>query len=602
MDSLHLDSPKLWDEFISRASTVDLTDLLDTLPATDTGNYRRVCIEIALGDYQSALDLLETEPPLFEQGYASGLYALVRQRLGLAIEYSFATHKQGTLEDGIYGHLAWGMHSASKNPDEATQFLNQAATLATEAGMQKTLETIQTVLDNLSDPHLDLPLVAPPYKVLASPQLFDKLREDKHEFERLAALGQMYLDSLQKCRYAQYLLYNQKYDEALVIIEQANSEEFLLAYAVKMAILAALERADELSQMVTEFRPGSSEPLEAEATALGYEMCASYFAMYPKEYPLAYAYWHRAEAIAIEHKLNYRFRVIRMNLEALTNMAGDNIILDPLYETDTGDFKLKNVRNRFDSLLRAGNLPEIESYVQQNHLSKEELFLSQATVEYGRFILGEENILLVAEQITNYKPEHPTSRLYWALLMLQVFSYIGSSGGRANPERIYKILDSALSEIEQVRSVIPVAANIYPLGLSIASKFHPHLSDSDKKVALLWSEHGRDGLRRNGKKLVTITRPVREALILDEVYGTQEHYAAAIHYQTGHAENKARLERSLNEVGLKRYEIATIGGMYRGLLRLGKELDDRSILKQSEAVFESSSFLQNHVVQHALHF
>ena len=291
-----------------------------------------------------------------------------------------------------------------------------------------------------------------------------------------------------------------------------------------------------------------------------------------------------------------------MHLEAIANMAGDNITLDPLYEANTGSFKIKSIYNRFDSFLRAGNLLEIESYVNQNHLSKEDLYLSQATSEYGRFILGEGNISLVAERINNYKPSYPTAKLYWALLMLQVFSYIGNSGGRANPERIYKILDEAIAEIDQLRSVIPVAANIYPLGLSIASKFHSKLNESDKKVALLWSEHTRDGLRRDGKKLVTITRPVREALILDEVYGTQEHYAAAINYQTGHAENKARLERSLNEVGLKRYEFSTVGGMYRGLLRLGKELDDQSILKQSEKVFESSNFLQNHVVQHALNF
>jgi hypothetical protein len=147
-----------------------------------------------------------------------------------------------------------------------------------------------------------------------------------------------------------------------------------------------------------------------------------------------------------------------------------------------------------------------------------------------------------------------------------------------------------------------VAANIYPLGLSIASKFHPDLSNADSKVALLWSEHHRDGLRRDGEKIITITKPVREALILDEVYGTREHYEAAIHYQTGHPENKARLERSLNQVGLKRNEIATIGGMYRGLFRLGKTLDDKSILKQSEIIFESSTFLQEHVVTAALNF
>jgi hypothetical protein len=247
-------------------------------------------------------------------------------------------------------------------------------------------------------------------------------------------------------------------------------------------------------------------------------------------------------------------------------------------------------------------LQEIEILLNNDSLSKEELLLAQATIEYEHFILGNGNISSVAERISNYEPVHPTSKLYWALLMLQVFSQIGNGNGRTSPDRIYKTLEKALSAISQVKSVIPVAANIYPLGLSIASKFHPHLRNADSKVALLRSEHHRDGLWRNGKKIVTITKPVREALILDEVYGTREHYEAAIHYQTGHPENKARLERSLSEVGLKRNEIATIGGMYRGLLRLGKTLNDKSVLKESEKVFESSTFLQEHVVTTALNF
>ena len=40
----------------------------------------------------------------------------------------------------------------------------------------------------------------------------------------------------------------------------------------------------------------------------------------------------------------------------------------------------------------------------KTYWSKEELFLSEATAEYGRFIFGEGNISLVAERITNYKP------------------------------------------------------------------------------------------------------------------------------------------------------------------------------------------------------
>jgi exonuclease VII small subunit len=398
------------------------------------------------------------------------------------------------------------------------------------------------------------------------------------------------------------LLYNQKYDEALQVIEKASPEKFLLAYSIKMAILAASENLTELEQMVISFKPGSSEPLEAEATLLAYEMCAYYFAVFNKNYSLAYAYLYRAEALAIEHKLSYRLGVIRMHLEATANMVGDNLTLDPLYEAETGDFKLKSIRNRFDSFLRAGNIQAIEAYVEKDSLSQEELLLAQATLEYSRFILGEGSISFASKLITNHEPSHPTSKLYWALLMLQVFSHMGEAAGRANPERICKTLDSALAEMPQVDSVIPVSANIYPLGLALASKLHKRLARADLKVALLWSEHNRDGLRRDGKKLITITKPVREALLLDEVYGTSEHYTSAIHYQTGHAENKARLERSLEHVGLKRWEIATIGGVYRGLVRLGQALNDQAILETSEQILQSSSFLRENLVPNALNF
>jgi exonuclease VII small subunit len=438
--------------------------------------------------------------------------------------------------------------------------------------------------------------------ILASPQAFDKLREDKQAFEKLSALGQMQLDPIQKCRYAQYLLYTNRFDEALALIEQVNPDEFLLAYSIKMKILEVIENYNLLTEMVEYFRPGSSEPLEAEATILGYESCAFYFSVVKKDFQKSYAYLYRAEALAIEHKLTYRFNVIRMHLEAVANMTGDNLTLDLLYEADTGAFKLKSIRNRFDSLLRAGNLQGIENLVEQAAISQEDFFLAQATLEYNQFILGEGNLSLVAEHITNHEPDYPESKFYWSLLMLQIFGYIGNGNGRANPERIYKTLESAINNIEQFKGFLPVAARMYPLGLSIASKLHSRLYNADKKVALLWSEHSRDGIRRNNKKLVTITKPIREALVLDEVYGTHEHYEAATHYQTGHAENKARLERSLKEVDLKRYEIATIGGVYRGLLRLGKTLDDKSILKQSQEVLESSVFLQNHVVLNALNF
>ena len=274
--SLCLEDSKAWDEFITRASTTDLTDLQDTLPYTDIGNYRRVCIEIALGDYQSALDLLETEPSLFQDYQHIGIHTFVRKRLGLEIQTD--NYEGPTSEDCIYWYLAMAMGKAPSNKGQLQSLLKRATEIANQFEMPNMLKTIQTVSEHLDDPYFGLPIVAPPYSVLASPQLFDKLRGDKYEFERLSALGQMYLDTLQKCRYAQYLLYNKQDSKALNVIEQANPDEFLLAYAVKMAILAASEQYDELANMVTAFKPGSSEPLEAEATMIGYEMCAHYFA------------------------------------------------------------------------------------------------------------------------------------------------------------------------------------------------------------------------------------------------------------------------------------------------------------------------------------
>jgi hypothetical protein len=66
--------------------------------------------------------------------------------------------------------------------------------------MQMIIEYIQTALKNLYKPHLGLPLVAPPHSVLVSPQAFDKLRQNKHAFEKLSALGNMQLDTIQRCK------------------------------------------------------------------------------------------------------------------------------------------------------------------------------------------------------------------------------------------------------------------------------------------------------------------------------------------------------------------------------------------------------------------
>jgi hypothetical protein len=592
-------SPHTWETFVTGATSEDLGALHDSLPQNDLGRYRMVCLEVIQGRFEHALIFLEEGGEFFEkEGYATGLHAFVRQRLGLKLGFKSPSQSSDvhSKEDTLYWFIAWALHDAGHQELHAARgLLTKAKSLALELDMVQTLTLIETITKQLHTPQFGLPLVAPPHRVLASPKAFDDLRQDKNAFARLVALGSEQGDKVQLCRYAQYLLYEQQYEQALVVIEKASPSTYPLAYSVKMAIVASLEWFELLHDMVEMFKHGSSQPLEAEATMLGYETCAFYFAVVRKDYQLGYAYLHRAEALALEHKLLYRLNVIRMHLEATANMAGDTLTLDPLSEANTGDLKHKSVRTRFDSFLRAGNIHAIEDSVKRGQLSVEEMYLARGTFEYQRFMRGEGGINLVAHAITDHEPEGSISKLLWSLLMLQLFNAVGEANGRANPERIYKAIEQAILQTEHLGSVVPVAAQIYPSGLAIASYLFPRLEAVRDKVATVWSDDTRDGLHLHGKKIVTITKPVREALILDDLHRTREHFEAVTRRRTGHTQNKVRLERSLGKVNLKLHEITTVGGVYRGLLRLGRDLGDSKVLQASETLRTSSSFLKENV-------
>jgi hypothetical protein len=592
-------SPKTWEAFISQATPQELDELHNILPQNDIGRYRLVCLAVFQGQFDNALTLLEEGGEFFEkENYAAGLHAYVRQRLGLKISLRSPLQSDDlhAIEDALYWYIAWALHDAAHQELHAARgLLVKARGLALDLGLMQTLKLIESISKGLHTLQRGLPLVAPPYQTLASPKAFDTLRQNEHEFTRLAALGSEQADKVQICRFAQYLLYEKQYEQALVMIEKASPSSYLLAYSIKMAVVASLEWFDELSEMIKRFRLGSSEQLEAEATMMGYETCAFYYAVVKKDYQRGYAYLHRAEALALEHGLTYRLKVIRMHLEVTANMAGDTHILDSLVETNAGDFKGKSFRTRFDSLLRSGNLQAIENLKKRGQLSPEELYLAQGTLEYQKLIKGEGSINLVATTISDHEPEGSISKLLWSLLMLQVFNTMGDASGRTNPERIYKTIEHSIATIEHLGSVVPVAANIYPQGLAIASYIFPRLDVARDKVATVWSDNSRDGLRLGGKKIVTITKPVREALVLDDLFRTKEHFEFVTKDATGHTQNKVRLERSLAKVNLRLHEITTVGGVYRGLLRLGRSLNDGKLLQASETLRMSSHFLVQHV-------
>jgi hypothetical protein len=273
-------SPAHWETFLQKATLQELEQLEDTLPNNDSGNYRRVCLAVHRADYNSALELLETGGSFFDQkNYATGLHSFVRHQLGLNL--TLTGPRQGddlAREDVTWWYIAWALHHATeRNWSEAKHWLFEATRQAQDLSMVSTLNFLKMIKTNLYQPNCGLPHVAPPVSVLTSPKLFDTLREDKTKFARLEVLGQeAYLEPIQLCRYAQYLLYEEQYEQALVVIEKAKPQTNLLAYAVRMAILASLEWFDLLKTMIENFRPGSSKSLEAEGTILAYEQCAFY--------------------------------------------------------------------------------------------------------------------------------------------------------------------------------------------------------------------------------------------------------------------------------------------------------------------------------------
>jgi hypothetical protein len=500
-------SARAWEHFLTRASQLELDTLHDALPQHDPGNYRLISAEVFQNNFQNALTLLEEGGSFFDEPrYAAGLHAFVRMRLGLKPPYTSPLQgkDEHAQEDAVYWHLAWSLYNAQqKDLHEARRLLFRAKALALELGMVHTLALIETVKKNLHTPHLGLPLVAPPYEVLRSPKAFDKLRQDKNSFARLAALGnEPNLDRVQVCRYAQFLLYEDQFEQALVVIEKASPQNYPLAYSIKMAIVASLEWYDTLHDMIENFRPGSSEPLEAEATVLGYEMCALYYVLVKRDYQFSYAYLHRAEALAFEHKLTYRLSVIHMHLEAVSNIVGDALpALTPLPKSDSGYFTYINAYNRYETFLRTNNIEEIYKLASQNKIGKAELLLALGTMEYQRFTRGESSIYLVAELVEKYKPEYATAQLFWSLLMIQIFISTHDPDHYLNPKRICPILENSIENIDHLAGVIPLAANLYPQGLTIASHFYPQLvysATTENALALMPNDvqHGVEKLKR----------------------------------------------------------------------------------------------------------
>ena len=434
---------------------------------------------------------------------------------------------------------------------------------------------------------------------LTTPRQFDELRRDDSIFEQLAELGgRDDLGHVELCRYAQYLVYRGRHEEARNVVEAAEAvEQSPLLEAIKFMLYAessdhtALARATEAFQV----RGHSGTSLDMEGFSLGFEGCAYYFALVRGDFYQSYAYLHRAESLALFLELEYRLGVIRSKIEATANMAGDVVPLEPLKHDKSGMANQYAARARFLTYLKRGDIEEIRKLTRKKFVTLKEYQLAEATREYHLSLLGEGSVLKAVNLITESMPEDPDSRLYWSLIMLQLFVTIGDAGGRANPERIFQVLQTSLGEVEQIQASAALIANLYPLGLVLASKLEKRLVGPARQVTVLWDKTPRDGLRRDGKKISSVTKPVREALILDEMLATHHHYRDAIRKPGGHWQNKHRFETSLKKAGVSRPELVTVGGVYRGLIRLGKGINQPKLIKEARLLRQQSIHLKLHL-------
>ena len=417
---------------------------------------------------------------------------------------------------------------------------------------------------------------------LNNPKAFDALRMVDEAFESLAGLGKTNLSHIQACRYAQYLLYRQRDAEAEQTLELAGYlGSSALLNGLRFTLLSVSDRFAELEDKLTSFRAQGASPLELEGHILAYE-AAAYYYLYKEDFYQAYASLHKAEGFALALNLNYRLGVIRNNLEAVAAAANDGLPLGSLTAGSSGLAADHSVRTRFLYHLTRAELKDIKTLLYQGRVSYADYRLAEATKHYETYISKGSGAALAASLVTENLPEHPESKLYWCFLMLQLFSVLGAAKGLSNPERIQKVLKRCVGELDHPTAIAIVVARVYPLGLSLAARLEPRLETAAERVALLCNVNYSDGIHIDGD-VVTVTKPVRSALILDELSASRENFTQVIKRPHGHPTNKARWQRSLEKARLSRSEFVSVGGVYRGLVQLADTLGYEPLQREAQA-------------------
>ena len=431
-------------------------------------------------------------------------------------------------------------------------------------------------------------------QTLSNPKAFDTLRLDDETFEQVARLKlKKNLSHIELCRLAQYYLYKEDIKAALDTVKRAKQlKGSSLAQAIYLASLAAKEDFQTLAQAMRPISVQGQSPLDLEGYSFEYESLAAYYAIYLKDYREAMAFLYRAESLAAALNLTYRLTAIRSNLRYCATMLGERLTLNPLVSDANNKAARSTVRGIFNNALKQQNLSAVKTLALEGKIDKADIILAESTHAYALALENQQSFSEAARLLNLNIPEHPISRLYWSFLTLQLFAMLGPNRGLANPEKAAEVCLNVLDTSRFFTSHLGLAAHLYPLGILLAAEFDERLLPHTHEAVVLWNETYRDGLHRQGKRLVTVTKPIREAIILDELYARFEHLSKSFTKPLGHPQNRARYQESLTKAKLGRSNFTSVGGLYRGYVYLSDGLSQKATKDKADELYESSSFLQ----------
>lgn len=519
--------------------------MYEKLLYSDAESYRRAEMHVLEGAYEAALQQLQEM-----QRVRTGLYAFVHYRLFEKCP-PHNDYDATIVGDDLYLILSGALLAQKIGNDELCQ---ESLNRVKQEGQEKSLPFILK-LTNLGQ----LEPVPPVEDILTDVKKFDAYRKSDPSLSRLAGLEGV-TSPYGLMRYAQYLHHNQKRSEDALQLINPLVDSYELAKAIKMFLLAALERNDELitlNDSIEDF-----EDLGAQICML--ESRAFIYAVLQQNFDKAFRVLHNAEGLAKHFKLEHSLNSINIHLENVANMANKQIELKALEPSSDPKAMHFKVKYRFFSHLQSFNYSAIAQMPKDKLIGQSLLTLGKAIEALHAFPKSREGLKDIGLKLSEDPPSHPEFLFTWVLAMLEFMCVFGEASGVYSANRIKTMLNQVVNDLSEseLNDVANYSRPILPLGLFIASSINEALQDARRNIPVIYAQDARDGIRINGKKKSTVTQKVREAIIEDGKHGSDDSLKAVFSLNSAY---QTRFKEALEKLELQPHQVTNLGAINRGL-------------------------------------